>query len=102
MTEEDLYRITHTCSWCGKMVSEDSKVFSVPGKAAAGVDLKTQEGNFIPVHLSLTSKTAYAFVTTSDSQAKREGHDLVFMACSQRCAESLRDALRKEINIGIH
>jgi hypothetical protein len=102
MNQEDLYRIMHTCSWCGKMVSEDSEVFSVPGKAAAGVDLTDQEGNFIPMKLLLTGKTAYAFVTTSDSPAKREGYDLVFLACSQSCAESLRGALRKEIDISIH
>lgn len=102
MNKGDLHRIMYTCSWCGKMVSEDSEVFSVPGKAAAGVDLRSQEGNFIPVHLSLTRKTAYVFVTTSDSEAKRQGQDLVFVACSKRCAESLRDTLREEIDIGIH
>ena len=50
----------------------------------------------IPVVLALVDKTIPAIVTTGDSQAKREGHDLLFMCCSRECARLLKDALQEE------
>jgi hypothetical protein len=66
-------------------------------KARAGVELIPDEGPFIHVHLiTVPGKTVHCAVVTDDSDAKRQGWDLVFMACSQECAETLRDILQKE------
>ena len=102
MNEEELYRIMHTCAWCGKEIPEDSEIFSVPGRARVGIDLRSHEGSTIPISLRWPGKTVYALVVGHDSQAKREGYDFVFVACSAGCAESLREALKKEIDIRIH
>ena len=102
MNEEELYRIMHTCAWCGKEIPEDSEIFSVQGKARVGIDLRGHEGNAIPISLRWPGKTMYALVVGHDSPAKRQGYDFVFVACSAGCAESLRKALKKEIDIKIH
>lgn len=84
------------CAWCNKTIPEDSEVFGLGAKFREGVDIEDNEGKIIPLSLVVTNKTIPAIVTTSDSEAKREGKDLMFMTCSQSCAESLRDALQKE------
>lgn len=100
--KEDLYRLTHTCAWCGKTIPEDAEVFGVPGKATVGIDLTSHEGEAIPVRLRQPGKIVYALVVASDSPAKREGYDFTFVACSSSCAECLREALQKEIKAMIH
>ena len=39
-------------------------------------------------------------MTTSTSQAKREGNDLLFMTCSQECARLLKEAGLGVVDIG--
>ena len=80
------------CTWCGERVREDAEVFAVGarGRSQILLGLKDQEGEFISMTLNLTGKTIRAFVPPSDSEAKQQGNDLVCVACSQTCAESLR------------
>ena len=91
--------LTSTCTWCGKRVSEDVEVFGLGARARAGVDLRGVEGTIIPLSLGSLSKTVHAIVPTGDSEAKKAGNDLMFLACSRRCAESLKEALQSELNL---
>lgn len=103
MNENSQYKnqetFTNTCSWCSKIVSENQEVFGLGATAKRGIYLENQEGKFVPLSLALSEKTVPAFVTISGSQAKREGKDFLFMACSHACAVSLKEALTKEKNI---
>jgi hypothetical protein len=38
-------------------------------------------------------------VPTDNSQAKKEGNDLLFAICSQHCRGTLKQALQEELNI---
>jgi hypothetical protein len=38
----------------------------------------------------------------ADSQAKRQGWDLGFMACSLQCGRLLRGMLREEVGLFVH
>lgn len=91
--------IKNICAWCGKEIPEDSEVFSLGAKVRQGFDIKGQEGRIIPLSLIQADKTIPAIVTTSNSDAKREGNDLLFMTCSQGCAKSLKKTLHKEKEI---
>ncbi len=95
---QELYK--HICAWCNKRIPEGVPVFGLGVKSRPSVDLQAWGGKIIPMSLVLTNKTVPAMVTTSDSDAKREGKDLMFMTCSQACAESLKDALEKEKALG--
>lgn len=88
-----------TCAWCGKTIPEDSEVFGLGAKVKQGFDIKNKEGKIIQLSLALTNKTVPAIVTTSNSDAKKEGKDLMFMTCSQGCAGNLKDALQKEKDV---
>ncbi len=87
------------CAWCNKTIPEDSEVFGLGAKVKQGFDIKNKEGKIIRLSLALTNKTVPAIVTTSNSDAKKEGKDLMFMTCSQGCAGNLKDALQKEKDV---
>ena len=89
----------NTCAWCNKRIPEDCEVFGFGAKIRQGIDLEDQEGKTISLFLALANKTVPAIATTGNSEAKRKGYDLMFMTCSQACAESLKEALQKEIDI---
>jgi hypothetical protein len=91
--------LTSTCAWCGKRVSEDVEIFALGARARAGVDLRDVEGTVISLSLGSHGKTVHAIVPTNDSEAKQAGNDLMFVACSRRCAESLKEALQSDLNL---
>ena len=39
-------------------------------------------------------------VTGLDSDARRDGHDFVYMTCSEACARSMKTAFEGEIEMG--
>src|SRR5262249_46995027 len=91
-----------SCCSCGKAIGADEEVFTASAKAQPGVDLSSKQGQVIELRLLLPNRTVLAAVAGSDSQAKREGKDLLFMCCSLRCAQDMTAALQGEIDVGKH
>lgn len=89
--------VVSVCAWCGKPIPEGSEVFSLGAKARPGVDLE-REGNVLELTLDATRK-ALAIIPTQDSQAKKEGWDLLFTICSEECARTLKEAVQRQIDI---
>jgi len=91
----------HTCAWCKRQTRGDEACYGLGAKVREGIAPRGQDGPFI--HLELLTqpgRTVHCAVVTEDSEAKKAGWDVVFMACCQECAESLRLALQKEVYIG--
>jgi len=88
-----------TCAWCNKGILEDTEMFSIGTKKLPGIDLSDHEGEFIPLRLSLAQKWADGFVTPKNSPAKKEGYDIVFVACSESCGRALKQALQNEKDV---
>jgi hypothetical protein len=86
----------HSCAWCNEQIPEDTEVFGFGAKCRPEVDLTAHEGSVIPFFIATLNRRIPAFVSASDSDAKRDGYDLVFMTCSRTCSESLKAALEKE------
>ena len=84
------------CCWCEDDIPPDDEVFTIGAKAKPGIDLGAQEGKLIPLFLIQADKTISAIVPGRDSQARRDDHDLIFMVCSQSCAQSLSNALEND------
>ena len=93
-------RFLSTCGWCGKAILKSTPVFGAGARVRSGIDLSSKEGQILELVLMLSKKTVLAAVTTSDSAAKAEGKDLMFMACSERCASDLKRACEQEIDLG--
>jgi hypothetical protein len=92
-------RLMRTCAWCNAAIPPDAEVFGFGAKSSEGVDLSDKEGEFVSLELPLAGKTVFALVPTASSQARAQGYDLVFLACSQECAEALKDALEFEKDV---
>jgi hypothetical protein len=92
-------RLLRTCAWCSREISEDEDIFGFGAKASQAVDLSDKEGQFVSLKLPLQDKTVFALVPTGSSAADNEGFDLVFITCSEDCAQSLKDALDLERDV---
>ena len=88
-----------TCAWCHKEVRLESKACPVFATTIYKALLEGHEG-FIPLPLALANRTVFAAICTDDSDAKKEGWDLILMTCSPDCAKALKAALDRESNIG--
>jgi hypothetical protein len=88
------------CAWCGEQIGEDAEVFAVGAKIKEGIDFVGDGiagSPFLPVVIG--GRLVSAVVTAADSQAKIDGNDIMFMVCSQECAEALKLELEKEKDI---
>jgi hypothetical protein len=85
-----------SCAWCEDEIPDDVEVFTIGAKAKPGIDLTETEGTIVPLHLIRANKTVSAMVPTRDSPAAKDGHDLMFMVCSQSCAQALSNALEND------
>jgi len=92
-------RFQSTCGWCGKHIPEDTEVFGAGARAHGNIDLTPHAGTVIEMALLSVDKTVLVAVTGLDSEAKRRGHDLMFMTCSDECGEKLRRAVEEDFNI---
>lgn len=88
--------LLHTCTWCMKPIPKDGDIFAFGVKSSGNIDLSEKEGEFVSLDLALKDKTVAAIVTTRISEARKQGYDLIFLTCSQTCAEELKDALQAE------
>ena len=96
----DPREVTRRCAWCGKRIGKHQEVFAIGAKAQPGAVRKDQEGTAISVFFVSAARTVYAIVSTSDSQAKKKGDDLLFAICSEACAEELKKTLKDEMEMG--
>ena len=92
-------RLLHICAWCNKDIQKDDEVFGFGAEASHGIDLSDKEGEFVSLTLALRDKTVFALVPSSSSNAKSEGYGLIFINCSEDCAQSLKDALELERDV---
>ena len=93
-------RFQSTCGWCSQAIPPGSPVFGGGAKVRPGVDLSSKAGQVLSLYLVGPDKTILAAVPGPDSDARRDGYDLVFLTCSEACGNHLRDALQGEIKLG--
>jgi len=94
--EIDLF---HQCAWCENSIHEDEDYYGFGAKSSKDIDLSNKAGQFVSLNLSLQNKTVFALVPEPSSPGVLEGHDLVFITCSEDCASSLKEALDLERDV---
>jgi hypothetical protein len=77
-------------------IPRGEEIFAYGVKANPTIDLTEKEGEFVSLNLAMKDKTVIAIVTTRSSRARKKGFDLIFLTCSQACAEELKGALNTE------
>ena len=88
------------CAWCQSRIYDDTVVFGIGATLRPNVDLSEYESHCIEIGLVSGEKPIYMMVTAQDSEAKRQGKDCMFLVCSERCGEKLKNVLEKEISLG--
>ena len=88
------------CAWCQGKIQEFEDVIDLGAKLKAEIDLSEYESHCIEVDLVSEKKSVSMLVTASDSEAKKNGDDGMFLLCSERCGKNLKDILEKEVATG--
>ena len=92
-----------TCCWCGEEISQDSPVYSLSATFRQDAEVPVEKEAYVievmvPKSMDSTKYTSlWAIVTGRDSDAKKEGIDLIFMLCSKKCGSELKKILQTEI-----
>jgi hypothetical protein len=98
-SRDPVERFQSTCGWCGKHIPEGTPVYGGGGKVRSGVDLSACAGQVLPIRLVGAGKTVVVAVPGADSDARRDGHDLVYMTCSVACAAAMKAAFQDDIRL---
>ena len=87
------------CTWCGGRIDEFSEVFAVDARVRPGIDLHEYQNHCIQIDLISREKTLNVMVTADGSEAKAAQKDLLFLACSKKCAAKLKAVLEEEVPV---
>ncbi len=88
--------IFETCAWCKTFIPEDDEVMGIGGTFPENSDLKKKDGEKVSFELADSDTTVAGFTPPFYSDARQEGKDVLFMLCSEECAQSLKEAFGKE------
>ncbi len=93
-------RVATVCAWCGNAIPEGDEVFGAGAKIREGIDLVQGSGRegFL-MEVTIAGRRVPTIVTGKNSEARKQGNDLMFMTCSIKCAEELKAALERERDI---
>ena len=85
------------CAWCGFDLRQRHTARVVKARTVGALP-ECEGEEFVPFKLAKSGRTITGFCfVSSDSPAKREGIDVIFAACSQKCALALKAAVQEEI-----
>jgi len=88
------------CAWCGNRIDDDLEVFGFGARIRPGIDLSEYEGEAIELKLLTKDRSVPMMVTSESSEAKRDGNDMMFMVCSEKCGKEMKAALEEEKSVG--
>jgi hypothetical protein len=87
------------CGWCNREIGEDGQRIAINARFRDKKDYRKHEGMMVTFELADAAKTVVAYVVTRDSPAKKEGKEVIFQVCGDRCALELKTAMSKELNL---
>jgi hypothetical protein len=97
MTDED---VLTRCAWCGTGIDEEAEVYGLGGVFCRDVDLSEYESQVIELKILTKDRIVPMIISAKASDAKKAGHDVMFMTCSNECATEMRESLLEEKSVG--
>ena len=94
--EKEEYWLSHCC-WCNREMRDDSERFSINTKFRDPKDYRKNAGKIVEFYVPVVDRSIMAFAVTPDSEAKKQGYEIMFVICSERCREELSAGLREDI-----
>jgi hypothetical protein len=96
MTDEDALS---RCAWCGMGIDEEAEVYGLGAMFRRDVDLSEYESQVIELKILTENRIVPMMIAAKGSDAKKAGHDAMFMTCSGKCAKEMRETLLEETSI---
>jgi hypothetical protein len=96
--KEKDYWLGH-CGWCNREIGEEDERIGINSRFRDQYLYRKHEGTMVSFTLGDAGRTVGAYVVTRDSPAKKEGKDVMFQVCSDRCGLELTAAMCKEMNL---
>ncbi len=100
MKKPKIETVCSTCCWCDKRIGENQEVLCLGSKKRPGIDLSKYEGDIMQVTMATIDKTLWAIIPTAESDARKEGKDILFTLCSDECGIELKEALNQDEKLG--
>lgn len=97
-TKDSDYWLGH-CGWCNREIGEEGDRITINARFRDKKLYRKHEGTTISFTLADAKRTVVAFVVTRDSPAKKEGKDVLFQVCSDRCGLELTGTMCKELDL---
>ncbi|OHB79967.1 MAG: hypothetical protein A2Z25_08375 [Planctomycetes bacterium RBG_16_55_9] len=69
-------------------------------KKRPGMDLSEFEGEGIRITLVTEKRDVIAIVPPADSEARRNGQDMMFLVCSEACGTEMKAVMANEVSLG--
>jgi len=88
-TENDVFK---NCAWCGKYILENEQIIIIAGTFLQGSKYKKYYGREVDFTLNSVENTVSGFCPPLHSEIRKEGNDILFMVCSESCANALKKA----------
>ena len=95
-SEKEEYWLNHCC-WRNREMGEDSERFSINTKFRDSKDYRKNAGKIVEFYVPSADRSIMGFAVTWDSEAKKQGYEIIFGICSERCREELSAVLREDI-----
>jgi len=96
MADED---VLSRCAWCGMGIDEEAEVYGLGAMFCRDVDLSEYESQVIELKILTENRIVPMMIAAKGSDAKKAGHDAMFMLCSNECANEMRETLLEETSI---
>jgi len=96
--KEKDYWLDH-CAWCNRRMGEEGERIAIKARFRDRKEYRKNEGKVVSFALADAGRTVPAYVVTRDAPAKREGKEVIFQVCSDRCGDELTVAMNKEMNL---
>jgi hypothetical protein len=87
------------CGWCNRRMDEEGERFAIKARFRDQKEYRKNEGKVVSFTLADAGRTVMAYIVTRDSPAKKEGKEVIFQVCSDRCGDELTIAMNKEMNL---
>lgn len=91
--------LRYICAWCRKRIKLTDSLYSVMGISPPTFDVESMRDKWMELEFKTIDKIIPAFFFPKDSCYQKEGYDLVCVACSEKCADSLKKNLDNEIKL---
>ena len=92
--EDDVENALTECAWCGAQIDDEQEVATLFMTLAENDPIKFGENEVILVPVG--GRDRRAVVARPGSDMAREGRDLAFTMCSERCAKAMKNVLERE------